>query len=52
VNTKAGNKLAPAYAQMKQIVKNRPRKSRKTKAASVPAPAPVQPEKPSVPPSA
>jgi hypothetical protein len=29
VKTKAGNALAPAYAQMKTIVKNRPRKSRK-----------------------
>jgi hypothetical protein len=32
VKTKAGNSLAPAYEQMKSIVKNRPRKSRaKTK---------------------
>jgi hypothetical protein len=28
VKTKSGNALAPAYAQMKSIVKNRPRKSR------------------------
>jgi hypothetical protein len=29
VKTKSGNSLAPAYEQMKTIVKNRPRKSRK-----------------------
>jgi hypothetical protein len=50
VNTKAGNKLAAAYAQMKQIVKDRPRKSRKKKAtAETPAqPAPAKQEEPSV----
>ena len=31
VKTKAGNSLAPAYEQMKSIVKNRPRKSRAKK---------------------
>jgi hypothetical protein len=31
VKTKAGNALSPAYAQMKAIVKNRPRKSRPKK---------------------
>jgi hypothetical protein len=40
VNTKAGNKLAAAYAQMKQIVKDRPRKSRKKKAAAESGAAP------------
>ena len=38
VKTKAGNALSPAYEQMKTIVKNRPRKSRK-KAADAAEPA-------------
>lgn len=33
VKTKSGNALAPAYEQMKSIVKNRPRKSRAKKPA-------------------
>lgn len=43
VNTKSGNSLAPAYEQMKTIVKDRPRTPRKKKAsttASATAPAP------------
>jgi hypothetical protein len=58
VNTETGNKLAPAYAQMKQIVKNRPRKSRGSsrsdankKAAPAPAATPAKSE-PSVKPTA
>jgi hypothetical protein len=34
VNTKSGNSLAPAYEQMKTIVKNRPRTPRKKKATT------------------
>jgi hypothetical protein len=43
VNTKAGNSLAPAYEQMKTIVKDRPRTPRKKKTATTAtatAPAP------------
>jgi hypothetical protein len=43
VNTKAGNSLAPAYEQMKTIVKDRPRTPRKKKdttTATASAPAP------------
>lgn len=34
VNTESGNALKPAYEQMKQIVKNRPRRTRGTKSGS------------------
>jgi hypothetical protein len=49
VKTKAGNSLAPAYEQMKAIVKNRPRKRRNKTAAAkgatstTPAPAVAAP---------
>jgi hypothetical protein len=51
VNTKMGNHLSPAYEQMKQIVKNRPRTPRKkvAKAAAgtvAPTTAPATPESP------
>jgi hypothetical protein len=43
VKTKAGNTLAPAYEQMKSIVKNRPRKVRKKKTTEPTSAAPTTP---------
>jgi hypothetical protein len=53
VKTKAGNSLAPAYEQMKAIVKNRPRKPRsktaKAKGTTVTTPAPAVAATPAAP---
>jgi hypothetical protein len=43
VKTKAGNSLAPAYAQMQAIVKNRPRKTRKKTAKAAASEATTTP---------
>jgi hypothetical protein len=46
VNTDAGNKLAPAYEQMKSMVRNRPRRPSGRKAGATSA-QPVAPKAPS-----